>query len=142
MNQHQAAAPASPVLRYVQSLQRNRRLRDTHHRFWIEGVRQFVQACDAGYTFDTIVLSSVLLRSDLADKLARKLCKSPTVRRVRVTPEEFRGVSIMERASGIGAVVRQRWTHLDRVDANRGVCWLVVEGVRSAGNLGTMLRTA
>ena len=130
------------VLGWVRSLQSHRGTRDAQGRFWIEGVRQFVQACDAGYSFDTVVLSRVLLTSDLADMLARRLMKSPTVRRVRVTPEEFRSVSITERASGIGAVVRQRWTPLEHAQGTRGLCWLIVEDLRSPGNLGSILRTA
>lgn len=142
MNQQQRAADKRAVLRWIRALQHNRRARDARGRFWIEGVRQFVQACDAGYSFDTIVLSRVLLSSDLADMLARRLRKSPGVRTVRVTPEEFRSISITERASGIGAVVKQRWTPLRQVQATCGTCWLIVEDLRLPGNLGTILRTA
>jgi len=102
-------------------------------------VRQFVQAFDADYLFDTIVFSRVLLKSDLAEMLVRRL-GARGVRRVAVTPEQFRSVSTTERASGIGAVVRQRWTPLGDVPVDRPL--LVIESLRSAGNLGTILRTA
>ena len=142
MNQQQNRAGTQGILNWVRSLQRHRGTRDARGRFWIEGVRQFVQACDAGYSFDTVVLSRVLLSSDLADMLARRVMKSPAVRRVRVRPGEFRSVSITERASGIGAVVRQRWTPLEQARGTHGLCWLIIEDLRSAGNLGTILRTA
>lgn len=60
----------------------------------------------------------------------------------RVTPEQFRSISWTPRASGLGAIVRQHWTPLDRIEPRRGLCWVAVGRVRSPGNLGTILRTA
>src|SRR4051794_3485396 len=99
------------------SLARVRRLADFHVRrreqsFWIEGVRNFVQAYDAALSFDIVLHSPVLLKSPLAQMLVRRL-GAAGVRRVRVTPEQFRSVSTTERASGIGAIVRQQWTRLE-----------------------------
>jgi TrmH family RNA methyltransferase len=134
----QPAAPIPQVLAQVRALA-HRKVRDASGRFWVEGVRQFVQAFDAQYPFDTVVFSRVLLKSDLAEMLVRRL-GARGVRRVAVTPEQFRSVSSTERASGIGAVVRQRWTPLADAPTDRPL--LVVEALRSAGNLGTILRTA
>lgn len=107
---------------------------------WIEGVRSFIQAHDARIPFDTIVFSEILLQSPLAEKLARRLC-AQGVPRVRLSPEQFRSISLTDRASGIGAIIRQRWT--PPTDAPpQGLCHLVIEHIRSPGNLGTILRTA
>ena len=142
MNQPDIPPASVPhTLARVRSLQRHRGSRDSSRTFWIEGVRPFVQAAEAGFSFDAIVHSKVLLTSGLARKLIGRL-SAAGVRRVGVTPEQFRGVSITERASGVGAIVRQRWTPIDHADATRGLCWLVLEHVRSPGNLGTVLRTA
>jgi TrmH family RNA methyltransferase len=104
-------------------------------------VRQFVQAFDAGLQFETIVWSPILLKSVCAERISRIL-KTQGVQRVRVTPEQFRSVYLADRASGIGAIVRQHWTPLERAIPNRGLAWVIVEEVRNAGNLGTILRTA
>jgi TrmH family RNA methyltransferase len=64
------------------------------------------------------------------------------VRRVAVTPEQFRSVCTAERASGIGAIVHQRWTPLGAAAGRRGPCLLVIDDLRSPGNVGTILRTA
>jgi TrmH family RNA methyltransferase len=48
----------------------------------------------------------------------------------------------LPRASGVGAIVRQRWTRLNELDPREGLGWLVIERLRSAGNLRTILRTA
>jgi TrmH family RNA methyltransferase len=136
-----ALSSVSSQLARLRLLRQQRLLRDKTQTFVIEGIRQFVQACDAGFTFDTLVVSDALLRHGLAGKLVRRLCRQPGVRRVALTPEQFRSISTLERASGVAGIVRQRWTRLD--DARPGqVGWLVVDHIRSAGNLGTILRTA
>ncbi len=48
----------------------------------------------------------------------------------------------LERASGIGAIVRQHWSRLHRASPRGGLCWLAVTRVRSPGNLGSLLRTS
>jgi TrmH family RNA methyltransferase len=198
-------------------------------------VKNFVQACDAKFEFETVVISHVLLKSSMAEMLARRL-KAAGVERIKVTPEEFRELRAVSggdtgdvgtrfqaphpgplpkgarefrktggRASGIGAIVRQRWVTLEQLMPREGAtrvhashpsprpspareegengatplrgeqarrpervggirnvgaaqaddlssaavdkstawkCWLVVEQIRSAGNLGCILRTA
>ena len=134
------AASVRQLLARVRSLA-HRRARDNSRRLWVEGIRQFVQAFDAGASFDTVVYSPVLLKSSLAEMLSRRLA-ARGVRRVTVSPEQFRTVCTAERASGIGAVVGQKWTPLAEPDAPSSLCRLVVEDLRSPGNLGTVLRTA
>jgi TrmH family RNA methyltransferase len=128
------------TIKIVKSL-RHRHVRHAKNCFWLEGVRNFIQACDAGYDFETIVISPVLLRSRLAEMLARKL-RAKGIAQVRVLPEAFRSISTTDRASGIGAITKQRWLPLKHANPNNGICWLVIEQIRSPGNLGTILRTA
>jgi RNA methyltransferase, TrmH family len=119
----------------------HRSVRDREKCYWLEGIRQFVQAHDAGIQFDTIVYSRVLVPSDLAKMLVRRL-KIAGARVVPVSPEQFRQISITARASGIGAIAHQRWDRIEQADPRPGVCHLLVESIRSPGNLGTILRTA
>ena len=138
--QPNSAALVQSILSRVRGLAQ-RHVRDATKQFWVEGVRQFVQACDAHFSFDTVVYSKVLLKSGLAEKLARKLAAAG-VPRVVLTPEQFRSVCTAGRASGIGAIAYQRWTPLDQLGPRDGLCRLVIEDIRSPGNLGTILRTA
>lgn len=108
---------------------------------FVEGVRGVLHARDAGIEFHTIVLSEVLLTNSFAAKRVRQM-KRAGVRVERVTPEEFRSISVTERASGLAAVLKQHWTPLREADPRRGLCWVAVGLVRSPGNLGTMIRTA
>jgi TrmH family RNA methyltransferase len=134
------AASVPATLEHVRSLADFSTRRQTQ-TYWIEGIRQFVQAHDGRHDFEAIVYSPVLLQAPLADMLIRRL-GAAGVPRVRVTPEQFRSISITERASGVGAIVRERWTGLERADPARGTCHLVIDFIRSPGNLGTLLRTA
>ncbi|HTW94507.1 MAG TPA: RNA methyltransferase [Tepidisphaeraceae bacterium] len=104
-------------------------------------MRNFIAAIKAGWEFDTVVFSPVLLSNGMAQKLLRQLGHQG-VKRVMVRPEQFRRVCTMERASGIGAICRQRWTGLNQLHARAGLCLLIVEELRSPGNLGTIIRTA
>ena len=46
------------------------------------------------------------------------------------------------RASGVGAVVAQRWSTLHNASPKAGLCWILLEAVRSEGNLGSLIRTS
>src|SRR5215213_7498078 len=109
------AVPSTPLLAtqiaQTISLRRHRRYRDRTKLFVIEGVRQFIQACDAGFDLDTILVSPVLLKQGTACKLVRRVAGAGT-RKLVLTPEQFRSISTTEHASGIAAIVRQRWTPL------------------------------
>lgn len=61
MSDCSSAALIQKTLARVQALARPRQVEGC---FWIEGVRSFVQACDANLAVDTVVFSPVLLQSD------------------------------------------------------------------------------
>jgi TrmH family RNA methyltransferase len=140
MNDDQPVEAVRRVLARVRKLARPE-VRRREGCFWVEGVKHFVQAVDARFEFEAVVYSRILLNSDTAEMFSRRLSASG-VPRIKVTPEQFRSVSGTVRASGIGAIVRERWTPLEQAAAERGLCWLVFEQMRSPGNLGSILRTA
>lgn len=109
----------------------------------IEGVPPFLHAVEAGIELTAIFHSRVLLRSARAQKYVR-LQKRAGVSTKHLTPEAIREVSRTSRASGVLAIARQRWHCLSSIslDGSPTVFVLVLEHVRSAGNLGTILRTA
>ncbi len=129
------------VLNDVRQLQRRRESRDSRGLHYIEGVRNFVQASDSRVPFHTLIVSKALLRVGLAQKLVRRARRRSTPC-LFVTPEQFRSVARLERASGIGAIVHQHWSRLHQASPRGGLCWLAVTRVRSPGNLGSLLRTS
>ena len=131
----------APTLTQIERLQRDRQYRDTHGLFFVEGVRNFVAAIDHGCTVDTLLYSERLLTSPLARKLVRRL-KRASVPFARVSPEQFRTVSRAERASGVGAILRQHIRDLRHLMPGDHPCWVVLNQVRAPGNFGTLVRTS
>ena len=129
------------VLADVRQLQNRRESRDARGLHYIEGVRNFLQAVDGGMELHTLIVSKALLRVGLAQKLVRQARRESTPC-VFVSPEQFRSVARLERASGIGVIVRQHWSRLHQASPRGGLCWLAVSRVRSPGNLGSLLRTS
>lgn len=61
---------------------------------------------------------------------------------MRITPEEFRKISINERASGIAAIFRQPVLKPGEVKPGDSICWTAIRNIRSLGNLGTLIQTS
>ena len=129
-----------PAVRRLRQLQ-ERAERDRTGLFIVEGVRHILQAAEQNAKFETLFLAPPLLQNVPAQRLVRKLQRDG-VPILRLTPEVYHSISQAEEPQGIGAVVRQKWERLDQVKPSRGLCWLAVEAVQSAGNFGTILRTS
>ena len=129
------------TLTRIQKLQADRRYRDQHRVFFIEGVRNFVEAVDQRFSIDTLLYSEKLLTAPLARKFVRQL-KRAGVPFARVTPEAFRSISRAKRASGVAAILHQRIQTLEEIQPDRFSCWTVLGQVQSLGNFGTLLRTS
>ena len=129
------------TLTKILKLQSDRRYRDQHRLFFIEGVRNFVAAMDHGFSVETLLYSERLLTAPLARKLVRQL-KRAGVPFARVSPEVFRSVSHAEHASGVAAILQQRVKTLEQIQPDQFSCWTVLSNVQSLGNFGTLLRTS
>jgi TrmH family RNA methyltransferase len=129
------------VLPKVRKLQSNRQFRDSKKLFFAEGIRNFVEAVDHHFPVETIIYSEKLLISPVARKMVRRLKQGGTPF-ARVSPEEFRKISITERASGIAAIFRQPILKLGEVKPDDSICWTAISDIRSSGNLGTLIRTS
>jgi RNA methyltransferase, TrmH family len=141
MNDTFPSPPNIPsILNRIRALS-HRAHRDHERCLWIDGVRPFISAVDAGCSLRLIIESEKLNTNAVARKQSRHLAREG-VARLRVTPEQFRTIATTERASGIGAIVAQPWRALVDQRADAGLCWIAAESIRSPGNLGTMLRTA
>src|SRR5215467_11151589 len=112
----------APILAKIHRLQDDRRYRDRYGLFFVEGVRNFVQAVDNRFPVETLVYSERLLIKPLARKLVRRL-KRDGVAYAPVSPEEFRSVSRTERASGVAAIVRQQVRRLEDIAPRNNECW-------------------
>ena len=132
---------AALTLTRIRKLQDDRRYRDQHRLFFIEGVRNFVEAVDHKFPFETLLYSEKLLTAPLARKFVRQL-KRAGVPFARVSPEAFRIISRAEHVSGIAAILHQRIQTLEQIQPDQFSCWTVLSNVQSLGNFGTLLRTS
>ena len=132
---------ARSTLDEIGRLLADRAHRDSRRAFFVEGVRNVVHAIESGFHIETLVYSEKLLIVPIARKLIRDRCRSGTPT-LQVSPEEFRQVSTTPRASGVGAILAQRWSPLHGASPRAGLCWVVLEAVRSEGNLGSLIRTS
>ncbi len=130
-----------PALAHIDRLQADRRHRDSSGQFFVEGVRNLAVAVERGFPVVTLVASEKLLKSAPGRSIARQLRGAGTPF-ARASPEQFRSISRAERASGVGAVLRQRVEPLHRIAPRRGLCWVVLRSVRSPGNFGSLVRTS
>ena len=126
---------------------RERAARDATGLVPVEGVRQLLTAYQAGKTFHAIVHAPILQRNGDARR-AIKALRAAGVPVQAVSPEAFRRVSTARHASGVGAIVRQKWTSPERLSGSPGPgspggpeLWIGARHLRSDGNLGTILRT-
>jgi TrmH family RNA methyltransferase len=94
-----------------------------------------------GWSFTPSSIAECSSRHDVAQSYLRRL-RERGVSCVALTPEQFRAISLAPHASGIGAIVKQHITPIAAAQPYRGLCWIVIEAIRSGGNLGTILRTA
>ena len=131
----------SEVLTQVAQLQSSRNFRDRHNLFYVEGVRNFMQVATSNFELATILYSEKLLTVTPARQLIRKL-RRQGIKTIKLTPEQFRQISYTEKASGVAAIVKQRWTKLHQISPHKELCWTALEQVRSPGNLGTLIRSS
>ena len=135
------ASRESQILKLVKDLQTQRVIRDQRQLFYVEGVRNFVQVASQGFELEMVIYSDKLCTSAVTRKMVRQL-KNQGTQILNIRPEIYRSLSSTERASGIGAIVRQRWKTLESVDTNQNCCWVVLEEINLAGNLGTLIRSS
>ena len=143
-NEHRAEyrqLEATPTLTRIRKLQSDRRYRDQQRLFFIEGVRNFVQAVDQRFPIETLLYSEKLLTAPLARKFVLRL-KRAGVPFVRLSPEAFRSISHAQHASGVAAILHQPIKTLEEIQVERLSCWTVLGQVQSLGNFGSLLRTS
>ena len=125
----------------IRKLQTYRNYRDSTKQFYVEGVRNFIRIVDNKFEISTIIYSEKLLTSVIARKLVRQNRRAG-ISCLNISPEKFRSISHTEKASGVGAIVRQHWTKLHDISIQEKTCWIILETIRSPGNLGTLIRTS
>lgn len=119
---------------------RMRKERERTGLAYVEGIRTVAEAVQLEAEIDLLVVAPKLLHSDFAHDIV-DTAGQQGVEILEVTEAVFRSLSKREGPQGLGAVVRQRWEHLDGVRLAPEDRWVALEETADAGNLGTILRT-
>jgi RNA methyltransferase, TrmH family len=139
--------PSSTITQYSHSaIQRVHRLRHWDDReqsglYYVEGLRFVFQAVQQHASLEALVVCPRLLTDNRARRLVRRQ-RQLGVPILQVIPRVMQQLTLVNDPQGIGAVVQQRWEALAHITPGDELCWIALQMVRSAGNLGTILRTS
>jgi TrmH family RNA methyltransferase len=134
----------NPRIKHILHL-RDRRDRDKHQQFLIEGYRELSRANKTGYQIDQLfVCPEFFLGSNeqaLMDSITQKGGKLFTC-----SKSVFEKISYRDRPDGLLAIAPQMHLHLsdlaNKLKSNSNPFLIIAEGIEKPGNLGTILRSA
>ena len=129
----------NPRIKGIRALSQRRKRQETG-LFFAEGIRLAAEAVQTGAEIETLVIAPELLRSDFGRDLVDR-AGADNVEILNVSAAVFQTLSRKDGPQGIGAVVRQKWTALEKLNPDEKLGWVVLEDVGSPGNLGTIMRT-
>ena len=103
--------------------------------FIVEGRRESLAACKAGYQIETLLW----VRDMVSEEFVKSL---QAVRVIEITSQVYEKVAYRGGTEGVIATVRQHDLKLDRIQLSDNPLIIVLESVEKPGNLGAVLRTA
>jgi TrmH family RNA methyltransferase len=109
--------------------------------YLVEGIRHLARAVECHAPIESVFVEPSVLSNRFGQKLLWRLRRSGTPG-TRLSPHLYRELTLVAEPQGIGATIRQHWTQLANIRADRNSFWLAVESIDSPGNLGTIIRTA
>jgi RNA methyltransferase, TrmH family len=109
--------------------------------FYAEGLRFVAQALRHNARIERAIYCPQLATNPLARKLQQTM-RDKGLPVLDVSAEVMRDMSCVNDSQGIAIVAGQRWQPLEKVKMGGKLCWVALDVVQSAGNLGTMMRTA
>jgi TrmH family RNA methyltransferase len=112
-----------------------RKYREETGLFITEGLRHALEAAEAGWEFQTLVVED----GAKGHELVKKLLKQADCLVLEVPSAIMESITKRDNAQNVVAVLQQQWTDLDAV---RDGLWIALEEIRDPGNLGTIMRTA
>ena len=128
---------ANPEIKRIRSLAQ-RKYREQGGVFLTEGLRHALEAAEAGWQFETLVVEDAARNRDLVQKLVT-LLSGQDCHCLSVPRELMENLAKRDNAQTVMAVIRQQWLSLNAVTAG---LWVALEEIRDPGNLGTIMRTA
>ena len=124
---------------------RERHERDKTGLFLIEGFREILRACDAGWKMnDLFICPELFLGSNETLLIERILSRGTRV--LTCSEKVFQKMSYRDRPDGLLVIAPQKHLTLDhlheKIEAAKPPFFVVAEAIEKPGNLGTILRSS
>jgi len=128
-------------IKEIKKLQ-NRKERVETGNAYIEGLHIVIEAYEAGMDIQKLIYSPALLISRTGRKMVDQFSASFPYKILEVSESVFLHLSSKDGPQGLAAVVRQKWSSLEKIDLKSGSLIVALDEVADPGNLGTIIRTA
>lgn len=123
---------ANPAVKRLKALVQQKKEREAEGVFVVEGFRHVSEGCGGGFTLDTLAYS------ERAAGDAKALMQQHKADYLELTDDLLSRITGRDNTQPMLAVFKQRFTPLEALQQG---CWVVLEGIRDPGNLGTIIRT-
>lgn len=120
-------------------LLRQHKARQSSGLFLVEGIRHVGEAVEAGADIEALYYAPDLLKSTFARRLIESQAKA-SIPCYALATEVFASIAEKENPQDILAVVHQKHTRLDQLDAHNFDWGVALVSPQDPGNLGTILR--
>lgn len=129
---------ANPEIKRIRSLSL-RKYREEEGVFITEGLRHALEAAEAGWDFETLVIEENVSAKDLVQKLIKMARRAKIL---EVSAKVMETLAKRDNPQTVLAVLKQRWADLSALRTNAESLYIALEEIRDPGNLGTIMRTA
>ncbi len=127
------------TIKEIRSL-RQKKFRQEKQAYFAEGITIVMSALEHNAPVRSVVYSPALLKSEAAYKLLSQV--QNRIICYEAAAESFQSISGRDNPVGIGAVVSYHDHTVESLQPFAGKAYVALDGVKSPGNLGTVIRTA
>ena len=131
---------SNPIVKDIRALAQKKG-RDESGLFLAEGLKLVLDALDAGWKMETLLVAKAKLDSELLSKTAARAVANGADL-LECSEKVLAAVTRRDNPQSAVGVFRRHLTPLDKLDAGRDGLIVILDRVRDPGNLGTILRTA
>ena len=125
---------SNDTVKYIKSLF-NKKYRDIHHRFPIEGSKMVSEALESDFAVELVVLSE----GYSGDLLTQAESRGISI--LKVTEQVFQSMADTRSPQGVLAVLKQKESDFQQIIGQDRGLLVILDGIKDPGNLGTIIRT-